>query len=500
MKNTQDRIISKSNILIFAFVINVALLVTLSFFRFFWIYAILGLASALVMLPFVATNNFVSQKLSTLLIIFAFPIYSIVKYVFTKSKAKFLFRRKQWQTLCYNSNDFSDSDDGVLENLKKYNYSAYKISNYNANYFVAPVYQNTSSRYIATAKNYYDEVLKELVDAKKYIFIDAYKIMEGDVWDRLFEVLKQKAREGVEVKILYNPKTNKHSFVDKFTYKKLVNYKIEVLPFRSSLYGFASHRKFFVVDGVVAFVGGANIADNHLVVTSEYGNWHQSGIKLTGDAVWQLTMLFLNSWQFAKGKNDVDYLQYKPEKINKVRANEFVQPISMSPLANRNEVRDFYINLINNAQHDITITGSCLMIDSRVLYALSNAVKCGVVVNIIVSSQDDKFKSNVLSRGYYPSLIRNGINVYEYSAGALRSKLVVIDGITAVVGGANLDVRKLEAKFECSVLVHNKDLVKTIENELKNITKSCKLLTIKDARSNVVREKIRVGIYKFLTM
>lgn len=500
MRNSQDRIISKRNILIFAFVINVAGLVTLSFFRIFWVYACFGMLSTLIMLPFVATNNFVSHKLSTLLVIFSFPIYGIVMYIFTKSKAKYLFGRRQWQTICFNSNDFAEDDETVMENLNKFNHISYKISKFNLEYFGARVYQNTTSRYIFGVKKYYDELFNELKQAKKYIFIDAYKISEGEIWNELFDILKQKAREGVEVRILYNPKTNKDSFTDKFTYKKLVNYKIEAMPFRSSLYGFSSHRKFFVVDGVVAFVGGANISDNQASVTAEYGNWHQSGVKLTGDAVWNIATLFLNSWQFAKGKNNIDYLNYKPEKITHSKSNEFVQPLSISPLSNRNEVRDLFVSLINNTQHTVSISGSCFMLDSKICEVLANAVKSGVTVNLLVSNVEDKYRDNVLSRGYYAFLIRSGVNIYECQSGAVRSKIVSIDGQTVVIGGTNLDVRKLEARFDCSVLIHNKEIAKSVDTEIANLMKSCKLLTLKDVKSDPLKERMKAGFYKFFTM
>lgn len=499
MRNSQNRIVSKKNILIFAFIVNLAALVTLSFFNFFWIYAVVGGVGVIVMSFFVANNNFVTHKMSTLLVIFAFPLFAILLYVFTKSKARWLFGRRTWRKLNYASSDYVVVEEEPFETLKKYDYNAYKISKFYANYFNAPLYQNTSVRYISGAKKYYEEVFEELLDAKKYILIDAYKIREGDTWDRLFEVLKQKAREGVEIKILYNPKTNKDSFTDKFTFKKLENYKIEVEPFRSSLYGFASHRKLFVIDGIVAFVGGANIYDDQSVVTAEFGNWRQSGVKLTGDAVWNLSVLFLNSWRFAKDKVDTDYIKYKPEQLPKAKSNEFVQPLSISPLSNRNEVRDMYLNLINNAKTNITIMSSCYLIDSHIFSALSNAVKGGVDVSIIASNNTDRYNRNILGRGYYESLIRAGVKIYEYG-GAVRSKVVSVDGVTALIGGANVDIGKLESCFDCSVLIHSREVLKEIDKEQKKIMEESRLLAVKDLKDDSFKDKFRGKVYRFFSM
>lgn len=497
MGKTQSRILSKRNLLIFIFVLNVAILVTASFFKYFWIYPCVGAFTALVMLPFIASNNFVTHKMSTLLINFAFPLFGITLYVLTKSRSKVLFGRREWQDLNYKSAEYLIVNESSLDNLKRQNLIASKISTYCQNYFNAPLYQNSSTQYISGADNFYVELFKEIKDAKKYIFIEAYKIWEGEVWNKLFELLKQKAREGVEIKILYNPKTNKNAFTDKLTFKKLINFKIEARPFRSSLYGFSSHRKMVVIDGVVAFVGGNNIFDKHVQVTTEVGNWRQSSLKIVGDASWGLSTLFLNSWQFAGGKLNKDYLDYRPEIPQKAKSNEFVQPLSISPLANRNEIRDLYLNLINNAESHITIVSSCVLIDSLLAKALSNAVKSGVEVSLVVSNNSDRYNLNIMGRGYYEGLIRDGVKIYEYNNGAVRSKLVSIDGITAMVGTTNLDVRKLNASFECTALVHGKDIIKDIDKDINNIIEGCRLLSLKEVREDSFGDKLKGKTYKF---
>lgn len=500
MGKTQSRILSKRNLLILMFILNVAILVTVSFFKFFWIYACVGGFSALVMLFFISANNFVTHKMSTLLVIFAFPLFGITLYALTKSKSKMLFGRREWQDLNYKSAEYLIVHESAIDNLKKQNLLAGKISNFCLNYFNAPLYQNSSTQYISGANNFFDELFKELKDAKKYIFIDAYKILEGETWNMLFEILKQKAREGVEIKILYNPKTNKHAFADKLTFKKLSNFKMEARGFRSSLYGFSSHRKMVVIDGVVSFIGGNNIFDKHIQATTEVGNWRQASLKIVGDASWGLATLFLNSWQFAGGKLNKDYLDYRPELPQKSKSNEFVQPLSISPLANRNELRDLYLNLINNAESRITISSSCVLIDSLILKALSNAVKSGVEVNLIVSNNADRYNLNILGRGCYEGLIRDGVRIYEYNSGAVRAKLVSIDGSTALVGTTNLDVRKLDASFECTALIHGKDIVKEIDKDIKNIMEGCTCLTLKEIREDSFADKLKGKIYKFFVM
>lgn len=500
MKKLPEKIVSKKLILNIVFVLNLAALITVSFFHFLWIYAVVGGAFALFMIYPIASNNYVSHKLSSLLLIFVFPIYGLMLYIFTKSTSNMLFGRKKWKKLCYNSSDYVVVDEEILETLKKRNLTQFKIANYYANYFNAPLYENSTTKYISGARNYYDELFAELKNAKKYIFIDAFKIREGEVWNQLFEILKQKAREGVLIRILYNPKKNKDSFTDKLTFRKLINYKIEVMPFRSSRYGFASHRKMFVIDGVVAFVGGTNIYDKHIVATTEVGNWRQAGIKVVGDAVWSMSVLFLNSWQFVTNNKSTDYMWFKPENLKKAKSNEFIQPISISPLSSRNEVRDAYINLINNAQSSITIVSSCVIIDSKVFIALSNAVLAGVKVNLIVSNNNDKYNINILSRGHYESLIRAGVNVYEYGNGAVRSKVVSVDGETAMIGGTNLDVRKLNAQFDANILVYSKDFVKNVDKDLNDLITGCRLMEKKDLKKDPFFEKIEGKIFKFFGM
>lgn len=398
--------------------------------------------------------------------------------------------RRIYQNLEFRGLENEEHDSEVLISLLKQYPGQFKLANYIANYLEEPLCQNSTTKFLSSGENFFDELFNELKRAKKYILIEEFVIREGLMWNTLFEILKEKVRDGVEVKILYDKLGCKHAFSDKLTFRKLENYRIECVPFRSGVFGYSNHRKLIVVDGIVAFAGGINISDKYTNFKEVDTNWECSAIKITGDAVWRMTVGFFNDWQFSKGRLINDFITYKPEKMPKLKTYEFVQPVTLSPITNKDETKSLIIALINNATESINILSSYIVIDDDIVEAMKRARYSGVKVNVFTSSVSDRHANFSISRGIYHDLLQANINVLEYSNSFLRSKIISIDNTIAYVGTVALDTRWFNQMYENGVLVNGKETMREISKYIENINYKCKNITFKDLKERPFSQKL----------
>lgn len=478
----------KKTILILAFVINIAGLLLISFLWKWWIYlAICGVAFV-VFSVFIVGNKFIYNKFITIITYSALPLFGVCMYAFGKRSNRFIHSRRVYQDLEYRGIDEEFDGDTIFKNFDKSNPNYSKLVKFFYNYYDAPLFDNSVTKFLSDGSTYFDELCNELKQAKNYILLQSYVIKEGSVWDKIFEILKEKARQGLEIKILYDPLGCKTAFSDKLTFKKLENYKIECLSYKTSLFGYENHRKLAVIDGVVAFVGNANISNSYIDLQDVDNCWEVSGIKITGDAVWRMAISFFNDWQFSNGKLTGDFINYRPEKMPKLKAIEYVQPVAISPITNSDQLKKFWLNIISNAHLSLDIVSSYINIDDDIVNALKIACKSGVKVSIITSSLTDRKANFAISRDQYRALMRDGVNIVEYS-GFVRSKLVVIDNEIAIMGSPALDTRWLNQKFENVVIINGKDSLRQITKNVENIKYKGKAMTFKELKDRPLTQK-----------
>jgi len=428
------------------------------------------------------------------------PIFGTTLYLLGKFDGKYLSARSTYQDLQFRNSEEHSNVEETFKHIKKSNSKYYKIYKTFNSLYGSPVFENTTTRFLGEGVVVFDEILKQLSKAKKYIFIQQYVIKDGEVWNKLFDILKKKAREGVEIKLIYDPLGCKNAFEDKLTFKKLENYKIDCIPFKSTPYGFGNHRKMIIVDGVTAFVGSYNISDRYTEFTAVDSDWEVSAVRLDGDAVWSLALGFYNDWKFSEGRWDSDYINYKPENYAKSKSNEIVQPILTNPLSNNDETKNAILTLINNASTKVDIFSSFVNIDGDVLTAIKKAVMGGVEINIILSSITDKEINFAMSREQYYSLISSGVNVYELTNNFLRSRMIVVDNEYALVGTIGLDTRWLHLKYENAVLINGKETLKDISKYVENVKHNSKLYTLKDYKERPFPQKLVAWFLKLFRL
>ena len=432
-------------------------------------------------------------KMPWIIVILAFPVFGLCIYGLFGHKEVMhkvirRFENVDAQLIPLNSQDESvmqklEEEDSLLANQCYY---IWKYGNY-------PVYDGTDVKFYPEAFLGYEEQIQELEKAERFIFLEYHAIEEAKAFARLKEVLARKAAEGVEVRILYDDVGCvgflDKSFIDRMhaigVQCRVFNY---VVPFLNIFMNNRDHRKIMVIDGKVGFTGGYNLADEYFNITHPYGYWKDTGVKLTGRAVRNFTVMFLEMWN-VMGQTDTDYEKYLTAEVDDKSEESagYVQPYADSPLDGEPVGENVYLNLIKTAKKRLYVATPYLIISDEMTRELGLAAKRGVDVRVFTPGIPDKKVIYGVTRSYYSGLVRQGVRVYEYTPGFLHAKQMLCDEDTATVGTINMDYRSLYHHFENGVWMHGCDAVRDIEADFDKLIQDSEEVTDKyrDGRKNM---------------
>lgn len=397
-------------------------------------------------------------KIAWITLVLAVPVFGLLVYFgFARSKFSF-FERRRMQVLGRHfkppMKKLPDLSERIAETAGE---SAARQSNYIRGSTFCPPYGNTETTYFKIGEEMFASLLADLESAEHFIFLEYFIIDRGVMWDSILEILRRKAAQGVDVRVMY----------DDVGTIKLLPYHYDrtlremgikchifnpAIPVLSAALNNRNHRKIAVIDGHTAYTGGINIADEYINQIERFGHWKDSAIRLYGEGVWSFTLMYLTMWEYWD-KSREQYSAYRPERFMRRRphAAGFVQPYTDNPLDNEAVGETVYLNMINRAERYVYITTPYLVIDNEMITALTAAAKSGVDVRIITPGVPDKWYVHVTSRAYYEALLEAGVRIYEYTPGFIHAKNFVCDDRFATVGSINLDYRSLYLHFECGV-------------------------------------------------
>jgi cardiolipin synthase len=291
------------------------------------------------------------------------------------------------------------------------------------------------------------------------------------MWDEILAILQQKVKAGLQVRILYDDFGSMTSLPSNFS-QHLVKLGIKaqafnrVRPYIQTQVNNRDHRKIVIIDGHIGYVGGINLADEYINLTHPFGLWKDAAIRLNGQAVWSLTLLFLQMWN-TKKQEDFDFSRYHFDPKYAVASDGLIQPFGDEPQGNEFVCENVYLNLINKAQEKVYLMSPYLVIDNELMVALTLAAKNGVDVRLIVPGIPDKWYVRFLAQAFYAVLIEHQVKVYEYTPGFIHSKTILADDHTGVVGTINLDYRSFYLHYECGVLMYKTQALKQLSIDFK---------------------------------
>ena len=477
-----------------AFLISVVLGVDL-FFR----YAnfVFGALSVGVCVHVLNKHTKAAYKITWIFLILLFPFFGGVLYVFFhfQSTSRRLRRRMdkirdETRAAFYLS---GDSLPQLVEACPCFEPQARYLQNHAG----FPVFSNTAALYFDSGESFFARLLEELEKAERYVFLEFFIVREGAMFDAILSILERKAREGLDVRLIYDDLGCFLSLPPDFA-QTMEEKGVKCLvfnPFRpilSSLQNNRNHRKIVSIDGKVAFTGGVNIGDEYINAVERFGRWKDAAVMLEGEGAWSFTLIFLRMWNSAPtGKARApaadDYVSFYPWKggPGPKSSDGFVQPYADSPIDDENVCEHVYIQIINKARKYVYINTPYLIPDDGLLSALALAAKSGVDVRIITPHRWDKRIVAFTSRSYYRQLVSAGVKVYEYTSGFNHGKTFVSDDIVATVGTANLDFRSLYLHFECGVIVYKGGAIRALKEDFLRTVPISHEISLKECSRNV---------------
>ena len=433
-------------------------------------------------------------KMPWIIVLLVFPmlglcLYGLFGHVGLMGKKK----QVQFKQLDQELFALNPQREEVMKRLEAEDYAIANQCRYINNYGGYPVFDNTEVVFFADALKGFEAQLEAIEKAEKFVFMEYHAIEEAQAFARLKEVLARKAAMGVEIRFFYDD-VGSGVFIDRSFIKRMEAIGVQCRVFNpvSAVFNLfmnnRDHRKITVVDGKVGFTGGYNLADEYFNITQPYGHWKDTGVKLTGEAVKNLTVMFLEMWNAMK-KTDTDFQKYLEVGACAIHHPGFVQPYGDSPLDGEPVGENVYLNMIKHAKHKLYVATPYLIISDEMNRELGLAAKRGVDVRVITPGIPDKKTIYKVTRSYYAGLVRQGVRVYEYTPGFLHEKQVLCDESCAAVGTINFDYRSLYHHFENGVFLYKCRSVADISQDFEDTLEMCREVTeyYKSGRSAVLR-------------
>ena len=479
-------IFGRTAVIILLLAVQVALLFV-GFFRLgkYVVYGSSMLAALVVILAVVNRRGNPAAKITWILLIMLAPVFAIPFYFYVDMDLGHHLVRRRLEQVQARTARYAPPQLDALSGLWERSPGLARIARYVEHTSGQSFYQRSGVKYLPTGEAAFEEMLRQLEQAEKFIFLEFFIVEEGYMWGRILRVLERKVQEGVEVRMLYDGTCA----VGKLPYR--YPQELEALgircrmfaplhPLVSTHYNNRDHRKILVVDGRTAFTGGVNLADEYINRKVLHGHWKDTAVRVTGEAVRGFTLMFLQMWAVEEPAEE-DFSPYL-DASGPAEGEGWVMPYGDSPFDRENVGEMVYIDILNRAVKYVHITTPYLIIDQEMITALTFAAKRGVDVKLIVPSRPDKRAVFAVTKSYYQELIEGGVEIYEYTPGFTHAKMFVSDGDTAVVGSINLDYRSLYLHFECAAMMYGVKAVGDIERDFQATLAQCRRMTVEDCR------------------
>ena len=352
---------------------------------------------------------------------------------------------------------------------------------------------------LKNGKKTFEAIFNALEKAKKFIHIQYYIFEEGDLAEKFKSILINKAKEGLEIRFIYDALGSRKLSSNYINSLKSVG--IQVYPFLPMRLGrllssinYRNHRKIIIVDGIVGFTGGINVSDKYITGDAVLGNWYDMHLQLKGAVVNSLQAVFAMDWSFASETDNLLNTQYFIEHSSP--GNSVAQVVASGPDSDFSSIQQLYFSIINSAQKYVYITNPYIIPGEILMEALQVAAMSGIDIRLLLSTKSDSFLVKWNVRSHFEDLLESGVKIYLYPDGFLHSKVIISDNELTSIGTANLDIRSFEQNYEVNALIYDKK----ITTELKqDFMKDCKKSSEMNYQQHLKRPKldrIKEGIAK----
>ena len=447
-----------------------------------YVYLILEILGAVAVISLIGNDRNNSYTIAWLVILLILPVFGYLLYIMWGRAATSGRKSANIRAAIMRGAEFLDHDPQVYAEFEQYHPSRKTIARFLSREGF-PLYTNTKCEYFPLGELQFEKMLADLEAAERFIFMEYFILSEGRLWDKIYDVLRRKAEQGVEVRLMFDDFGSILTAPNNLI-KMLESEDIRAIAFNpvhryiSRLYiNYRNHQKITVIDGNVGYTGGTNLADEYANLYAKHGHWKDAAIRLEGDAVWSLAVIFLQMWE-AESEQREDYLKYKPT-IKKITGDGFYQPFSDGPVNNpHNPAEAMYRKIISNAKEYVYITSPYLVIDDSMAATLCIAAMGGTDVRIITPKVWDHWYVHMVTRSNYGRLMKAGVRIYEYSPGYIHAKTIISDDDQGITGSINMDYRSFNLHFENGVWICGAPVLKEIKQDIIDTIAVCEEITL----------------------
>lgn len=403
-----------------------------------------------------------TTKITWIVLIMALPAFGVLLYLFVQLDVGHRYANRRVQESIVSTVQYVPRQTELMTRLRTELPEVHNLAEYTLRSGDYPVYENTAVTYYPMGQDKIGALLDALQSAEHFIFLEYFIIEEGDVWGRILKILEEKVRAGVEVRVLYDGTCTFYRLPYGYPRRmEALGIRCKMFaplrPFVSTYYNNRDHRKIAVIDGRVGFTGGVNLSRRVCEPGERLRRLEGHAVRLEGEAVRSLTLMFLQMWGMDEREPDTDsYGRYLNVPLPPLpEAGGYVLPYADSPLDDERVGESVYLDILSHAERYVRIFTPYLILDETMVMALTFAAKRGVDVELILPHVPDKKFAFALAKGHYRELLDAGVKIYEYTPGFVHAKVFVSDDCKAVVGTINLDYRSLYLHFENAVYLYD---------------------------------------------
>ena len=341
--------------------------------------------------------------------------------------------------------------------------------------------QGNSVRLLMSGRDKFADMFETIRQAKSSVHLEYFNFRNDSIANLLFDILREKRKEGVEVRALFDGFGNdsNNQPLKKEHLQKLHADSINIYEFDPIRFPWVNHiwprdhRKIVVIDGEVAYTGGMNVADYYIVGTEQVGEWRDMHCRIEGPAVNELQQIFLRMWKRVTKENitDAKYFQGKPA------GNKMVGIANREPHTSNEIMRRFYVHALDAAQDSIKLVNPYFAPTSSVIKALKRCAERGVKMDILMSSKYDIPLMPDVVIYNMKKLAKRGARIWRYRPGFHHSKIMMVDGKFCTVGSTNLDARSLRYDYEINAIIIDPETTHQLEERFMQDTQKCDLMT-----------------------
>ncbi len=455
-------------------------------------------------------NRDPSKTIVWLLLFILFPMVGFILYLLFGQnirkkkifKTQKLFSEIKTQKVFKSLKEFESliivQKEAIMEDLifmEPNRFAVKRVMNLLLNTGRSPFTLNNKVKILTNGKEKFEELIKDLKNAKEYIHMEYYIIKESEIGNIIKEILIKKAKAGVEVKILYDDVGCWKLWFERNFFNQMEKAGIQIkaflpafFPFFNRKVNYRNHRKIVIIDGNIGYTGGINIGDEYLGKNKKFGFWRDTHMKIQGEAVYMLQLTFLLDWYFSTKEKlfDEKYFPSIP-----YCGEHIVQIVASGPDADWEAIHQAYFTAISQAKKRIYIETPYFIPDESILMALRTASLSGVDVRIIFPIKPDHKIVHLASLSYFEEILKAGGKVYLYEKGFIHAKVLLVDEDIVSIGTTNMDVRSFMINFEINGFIYDKEIRNRLEKDFLEDIKNSKEITLEEYLNRSMMQKIK---------